>query len=358
MEMEKIQIKKFSLEQMVDNPSILIIAKKGTGKSVLVWNIIEYLNNKYNAKLTIISPSEKMNPLYRSKYPDAVIEYQYSESLLKTILDDSSENIINKTDRQNIMVMDDGLWAIKNWSDNYNLTEMLLNGRNYKIPRVISCQYPPKVKPVFRFNFDYIFFLKEDSLLTRKKLWDQYAGMFPRFADFNKVFSELTSNYCAMVIDNIKAADRIDEKIHWFRANMNDEIVVSDDATDVTDDESDVTDDESDDATDVTDDESDDSNDLYTTSDDDTVATEVPYMSLNDENQLLNNSNKDYFRINYHDDNYNFTLSTDKLRDNCDTMKIIYDHIISLKNNKNEYMCLLNDNMRLQLELKSYSAQP
>ena len=37
-------------------------------------------------------------------------------------------------------------------------------------------------------NFDYIFILGEDMTSNRKRLYEHYAGMFPTFDVFEKVF--------------------------------------------------------------------------------------------------------------------------------------------------------------------------
>ena len=79
-------------------------------------------------------------------------------------------------------------------------------------------QYIMGIGPELRCNFDYIFLLKEDSALTKKKLWDNYASMFPSLAIFDKVFTLCTSNFCSMVIDNRKPADNVQEKVFWFKA--------------------------------------------------------------------------------------------------------------------------------------------
>ena len=40
-----------------------------------------------------------------------------------------------------------------------------------------------------RSNFDYIFLLAEDFTNNRKRLCEHYAGMFPDFASFRRIYS-------------------------------------------------------------------------------------------------------------------------------------------------------------------------
>ena len=79
-------------------------------------------------------------------------------------------------------------------------------------------QTPLGITPDLRLNFDYVFLLKEDSQINKKKLYENYASMFPNLTVFDKVFTECTKDHCSMVVDNRKPTDTIEEKVFWFKA--------------------------------------------------------------------------------------------------------------------------------------------
>ena len=56
-----------------------------------------------------------------------------------------------------------------------------MNGRHYFAMFIITMQYALGIPPVLRTNIDYVFILRENIFMNRKKLYDQYAGMFPTF---------------------------------------------------------------------------------------------------------------------------------------------------------------------------------
>lgn len=79
-------------------------------------------------------------------------------------------------------------------------------------------QTPIGLPPELRLNFDYVFLLKENSAINRKKLWMNYASVFPSLDIFEKVFAKITENFCSMVINNKSISDKIEDQIFWFKA--------------------------------------------------------------------------------------------------------------------------------------------
>lgn len=79
-ENEIIPIKTFNLDTMCENPSILVIGKRGSGKSWLHDNILE----KYqDIPSTVISPTEQYNPFYCKIENVESIHYKYESSIIQ-----------------------------------------------------------------------------------------------------------------------------------------------------------------------------------------------------------------------------------------------------------------------------------
>ena len=333
----------FKLNKMVKNPHILIIAKKGHGKSILADNLIKYLialKPDSDPDISIACPAERLNPFYQPKYPDAKIIYNLREKFFKKLLIEASTDIENKKDANRIVVLDDCFVKMKNWCKNETVTEILMNNRHYDMPYIVIIQTPYGITPDIRLNFDYIFLLKEDSAINKQKLWDNYASMFPTYSTFEKVFTEYTKNFCCMVIDNRTQQDDINDKVFWFRAKY------SDDEENFTLPETIYFDD--------------DENLVY--SDYFTplgiylapVTQELVFTSVN-KNDLTKINNDNSLKINYKDNNYEFSVTLNDLN-NHETVKTLCYHITDVKNSQLEYLKLLNENLRLRLELNKDSA--
>ena len=84
---------------------------------------------------------------------------------------------------------------------------------------ILTMQFPLGITPELRCNFDYIFLLAEDIYSNLKRLYEHYAGMFPTFESFRKVFSVLTDDFGSMVIVNRGARANFLEKIYWYKAD-------------------------------------------------------------------------------------------------------------------------------------------
>ncbi|MEM0354130.1 MAG: ATPase/DNA packaging protein [Thermoplasmata archaeon] len=225
MNYNKFQIFEFKLEKMVPDPAIVMIAKRGSGKSYITRDIIYHLRNIPGG--VVIAPTDRMNSFYKYFFPDLFIHYDIKEDILKKILIRQTMMIEKakvkskqgkKVDPSGILIMDDCLARKKSWAKDENILEILMNGRHYKLTYILTMQTPLGIHPELRLNFDYIFLLKEDSAINKKKLWDNYASMFPSLSAFEKVFSVCTKDYCSMVIDNRRPADNIQDKVFWFKA--------------------------------------------------------------------------------------------------------------------------------------------
>lgn len=226
MDYNKLQIGEFKPKNMVDNPAIVIIAKRGTGKSVMAKDILYHLRRKPGG--VVIAPTDKLNGDYKKFFPDIYIHYDITEEILKKILLRQTEMMAKKNkkkkegkriDASGVLVMDDCLSHKKSWGKIQAISEILMNGRHYKLTYILTMQEPLGLMPNLRSNFDYIFLLKENSALNKKKLWVNYASMFPSLPVFEKVLSKVTENYCSLVIDNRKATDDISQQIYWYRAS-------------------------------------------------------------------------------------------------------------------------------------------
>jgi hypothetical protein len=222
---DKLPIQEFAMEEMVINPSILMIAKRGSGKS---W-ITKAILNKMSCIPVglIISPTEKDNPFFSEFFPDTYIFYKYESKILRKLL--IRQKLILKKAREKealgkyidpraILVMDDCLASKAVWAKDPYVSELLFNGRHRQITYILTMQYPLGISPELRTNFDYVFLLAEDITSNLKRIYEHYAGMFPDFNSFRQVFSQLTDDYGAMVIKNRGSRLNLFDKIAFYKA--------------------------------------------------------------------------------------------------------------------------------------------
>ena len=93
-----------------------------------------------------------------------------------------------------------------------------MNGRHFKIMFIITMQYPLGIPPNLRTNIDYVFILRENNINNRKRIFDNYAGMFPTFEMFCQVMDQCTENFECLVIKNNAQTNKLEEQVFWYKA--------------------------------------------------------------------------------------------------------------------------------------------
>lgn len=222
----KMQMKELNLKKLLPNPAIVIIAKRGSGKTFVCRSIIDALKDIPVG--VIISRSEKLDSFYKEFFPDAFIYHEGCPHVFKKILA-RQVRIINKSkelarqgkkiDTRLLLLMDDCLSDSKEWSKDNAMREILFDGRHYHITYVLTMQAPLEIPPNLRSNFDYVILMHTDIVNDRIKLYKNFAGMFPNERIFTNFFNQLTNNHGAMVLKmRANSHDGLLDKVLYFKA--------------------------------------------------------------------------------------------------------------------------------------------
>jgi len=203
---------------MKPSPSILIIGKRGAGKSWVVRDLMHSLRDIECG--VVIDPKGEMDDFYEQFFPNLYVHDKTSTFLLENILIRQREiKQRNKSDPRAVLVMDNCISSRKELDD-HRIKEIVFNGRCYCLSFILTISDALLLDPATRANFDYVVLLAEGSSICRKKLWQDYAsGIFETFELFEHIFMKCTENYGAMVIDNSAQKYNIDEKVFWYRAS-------------------------------------------------------------------------------------------------------------------------------------------
>jgi hypothetical protein len=124
----------------------------------------------------------------------------------------------SKIDPRSFVILDDCLYD-STWTRDKLMRLLFMNGRHWKVLLVITMQYPLGCPPTLRTNIDFVFILREPYISNRKRIYDNYAGMFPTFESFCQVMDQCTENYECLVIDNNVKSNKLSEQIFWYKAD-------------------------------------------------------------------------------------------------------------------------------------------
>jgi len=227
-----LKMKKFNMKQITfranknEGPVIVLIGRRDTGKSFLVRDLLYY--HQYIPIGTVISGTEAGNGFYGHHVPKLFIHDEYNSGIIENVL--KRQSMVNKQikkekdsygkstiDPRTFVIMDDCLYD-NTWSKEKVMRLLFMNGRHWKIMLIITMQYPLGVPPNLRTNIDYVFILREPYISNRKRIYENYAGMFPTFESFCQIMDQCTENYECLVIDNNAKSNKLEDLIYWYKA--------------------------------------------------------------------------------------------------------------------------------------------
>lgn len=214
-----------------DDSTIVMLGKRRTGKSVLVQDLLYY--KKHIPFGTVISATESANRFYQAYVPGNLIHEEFSTDLLLNVLKRQKkmqERVENekekfgraKTDPNCFLILDDCLFD-NTWSRTKEMRYVFMNGRHLNILSIVTMQYPLGVPPALRTNIDYVFILRENVFANRKRIYEQYAGMFPSLDYFCQIMDQCTENFECLVIHNGAMSNKIEDQVFWYKADIHKE---------------------------------------------------------------------------------------------------------------------------------------
>ena len=229
-------IRKFNIETIRDrcemdsrkSPMIVVIGKKDTGKSFLVRDILYNVQNEFPIG-TVISGTEVANEFFQHMVPSKLIHDKYKPDIvMNTIKRQLSVKTSRNQDKNRgggnshidpraFLILDDCLYD-SSWIAQESTRYVFMNGRHIDLMTIITMQYPLGITPNLRTNVDFIFILRETMINNRKRIYDNYAGMFPTFEMFCQFMDQCTEDYNCLVICNGVSSNKLEDQVFWYKA--------------------------------------------------------------------------------------------------------------------------------------------
>ncbi len=227
-----LELRKFSMKDISFKPTenkgpvVVLIGRRDTGKSYLVRDLLWYHQDIPIG--TVISGTEAGNGFYSSHVPKLFIHDEYNaviienilkrqKTVLKQIKKEMETYKRTNIDPRAFVILDDCLYDAT-WTRDKMMRLLFMNGRHWKIMLIITMQYPLGIPPNLRTNIDYVFILREPYIANRKRIWENYAGMFPTFESFCQVMDQCTENFECLVINNNSKSNKLQDQIFWYKA--------------------------------------------------------------------------------------------------------------------------------------------
>ena len=231
----QLKLKKFDISSVTCDKVILFIAARGSGKSICIKDLMYYHRDIPIG--AVISPTEKKNKFYSHFIPSLFIHNDYSPELIQNILKRQTM-VMNKKNKEEeqyggrssidpraFLIMDDCMHDEK-WKKDKNMHYIFNNGRHDKLLMILTLQYVIGIPPSMRSNVDYVFLFRENNYQNRKKLYDQFCGVFPTFEMFCSAFDVITDGFGCMVINVRSRSNKLEDIVFWYEADVRNNFTV------------------------------------------------------------------------------------------------------------------------------------
>jgi len=211
------------------SPMIVLIGKKDTGKSFLVRDILFHTQNEFPIG-TVISATEVANEFFQHMVPSKLIHDKYQPSIVTNVIkrqlavktarneEKKRSGGNSQTDPRAFLILDDCLFD-GSWIKEESTRYIFMNGRHIDVMTIITMQYPLGISPNLRTNVDFIFILRENITANRRRIYENYAGMFPTFEMFCQFMDQCTENFECLVICNGVQSNKLEDQVFWYKAS-------------------------------------------------------------------------------------------------------------------------------------------
>lgn len=231
----QIELKKFNMSDIAHDSVIVLIGKRCTGKSVLARDIMYHHRDMPMG--TVISATECANKFYSHFIPSLFIHDEFSNAIIDKFVK-RQQMLMKKIEKETkvrggcnidpraFLILDDCMFAQKAWINDRNMRFIFMNGRHLHILFMLTMQYPLGIPPNLRTNIDYVFILRDNLINNRRRIYENYAGMFPSFDIFCQVMDQCTENYECLVIHNNAKSNKLEDQVFWYKAPVHDSFQV------------------------------------------------------------------------------------------------------------------------------------
>jgi Poxvirus A32 protein len=217
---------KFDMKQLSTRPAcIAVVGMRGTGKSVLLKDMMYHLNLAKVPRCVVFSATEGANGFFASFVPGVFIHTLELDTLTRIWeaqkelkLKQTAGGLDPKTDLRLLIVLDDAAFNRKVMQSNV-LKEVYLNGRHYDVTLIVTLQYLIDLNVSMRSNVDVYLFLKELNKNNRERIYKEACGFLPNLKVFEQLFNDATSDYEAFVVNSRCTSSNPEDIVHHYKAD-------------------------------------------------------------------------------------------------------------------------------------------
>lgn len=214
----KLKLSKWDPSAIKPYRIILIIGRRGTGKSTLLEDLLYQMRSNVDFAVAM-SPTEESLNMFRQHMPESWLYPGYTPGKVEDMVEMQKALSRCNKHRSLLLTLDDCLYE-KSVLRSTCMRQLFFNGRHLRICLIFAVQYLVDVDPSLRTQIDYVISLREGILSNKNRLHRFFYGIVPNFQDFCNVLDKVTDNYGALVLDATCTSTKLEDCLYWYRANI------------------------------------------------------------------------------------------------------------------------------------------
>ncbi|AGO85882.1 hypothetical protein psal_cds_286 [Pandoravirus salinus] len=213
----QLNLRKFDWEKFKPDRVVMLVGKRGTGKSVLLRDLLSHLSVEYDAGVAM-SPTPESQDMFREFMPDSCVYDEYSSEKIGEIVTKLREFNHVGVYKRVFVLLDDCMFDASVLKSK-QMRDIHMNGRHLKILFLNIVQYVMDVPKAIRSQIDYVFALREPQRAYRENLYKNFFGIFPTYDEFAAAFDACTENFGCIVVDSTARTNAIEDSVFWYRGS-------------------------------------------------------------------------------------------------------------------------------------------
>lgn len=218
--MSSLKIRRFNVKDIKPHRIILLVGKRGTGKSTLIRDLMYHIRKNIHLPFAM-TPTEESMEMFRSCMPRCLLYDGSSACTMRRIIEHQRKAGRRKEKQEHLLMVMDDMMYDKKVLKTPEMRDIFMNGRHLKITFVNAMQYVMDMGPDLRSQVDYVFALRENIISNLSRLWKYFFGIFNTYSDFERTFRALTEDNGCIVIDNTVKSNKIEDSVFWYKADIN-----------------------------------------------------------------------------------------------------------------------------------------
>jgi GTPase SAR1 family protein len=218
-------LRKFALEYIPYSSLILIVGSPQSGKSTITKELL-YKKNYPIGLVISHQPQNKINKTY-DYIPPIFIHSKYDEQIIKKYIKTQKSNISDQILTQNSdfdtrsFIIFEEIFHDSELLQNKYIRRLFRRYRDMNILCIIEMEYLRKFTKSIQTNTDYIFILKDNIQINRRKIFDLCKDKLQiEFTLFCKLMDDYTDNFNFLIFDLKSPSNNIQDKLFWYKSSL------------------------------------------------------------------------------------------------------------------------------------------